>query len=44
MDPAVFVDPHKFDPNRWLECDENELKAEYFVPFGKGSRNCLGKK
>ncbi|KAL2838171.1 cytochrome P450 [Aspergillus pseudoustus] len=43
MDPEVYVDPHKFRPNRWLGFQQNELIAEYFVPFGKGSRNCIGK-
>ncbi|KAL3447667.1 cytochrome P450 [Aspergillus insuetus] len=43
MDPEVFVDPYKFQPNRWLDFQKNELIAEYFVPFGKGSRNCVGK-
>ncbi|KAI2465630.1 putative cytochrome P450 [Annulohypoxylon bovei var. microspora] len=38
--PAVFPSPLKFDPSRW----ENPTKAmkDSFVPFGGGSRICLG--
>ncbi|KAI1456501.1 putative cytochrome P450 [Annulohypoxylon moriforme] len=38
--PAVYPEPLKFDPSRW----ENPTKAmkDSFVPFGGGSRICLG--
>ncbi|KAI1396672.1 putative cytochrome P450 [Hypoxylon fuscum] len=37
---SVYTDPLKFDPSRW----ENPTKAmkDAFVPFGGGSRVCLG--
>ena len=42
-DPNVFPDPHQFQPERWLT-DPATLKLmhSYFVPFSKGSRNCVG--
>ncbi|KAI1214358.1 putative cytochrome P450 [Annulohypoxylon truncatum] len=38
--PDVYPNPLKFDPSRW----ENPTKAmkDSFVPFGAGSRVCLG--
>jgi len=30
-----------FIPERWLQPDSRELE-NYFVPFSKGPRNCLG--
>jgi cytochrome P450 len=40
VDPEVFPEPLKFDPDRW-----NSLKLEdpfQFIPFSAGSRNCIG--
>ncbi|KAK3346444.1 cytochrome P450 family protein [Lasiosphaeria hispida] len=39
MNGDIFEDPGVFRPERWLERPELE---RYFVPFGKGSRQCLG--
>lgn len=39
-DPAHFPEPHAFRPERWLE-SEDDLHR-YWVPFGRGSRSCLG--
>jgi len=41
MDPSVYEDPAKFDPDRWLG-DVSPLLARNYVPFSRGSRNCLG--
>lgn len=42
--PALFPDPEKFDPSRWLaginEASEQARMA--LSPFGAGSRTCLG--
>jgi len=36
-----FTDPHKFDPNRWI--DQPDLKDPFaFTPFSAGPRNCIG--
>ncbi|KAJ5950556.1 Cytochrome P450 E-class group I [Penicillium vulpinum] len=40
MDPTIFPEPDKFDPDRWIRGGE-ELER-YSVPFGKGSRRCIG--
>ncbi|KAK3389367.1 putative cytochrome P450 [Podospora didyma] len=40
-DPEAFPEPFKFIPERWLG-DYNPLMNRNFVPFSKGSRNCLG--
>ena len=39
MNGEIFPEPERFMPERWI----NEPGLErYFVPFGKGSRQCLG--
>jgi cytochrome P450 len=38
-DPASWPDPMRFDPARHLDADEPEYA---WVPFGAGSRSCLG--
>lgn len=40
MDPSIFPEPHKFDPDRWIR--GGEQLERYSVPFGKGSRRCIG--
>ncbi len=46
MDPDVFPDPERFEPSRWLDSvDEPERMKEMhqrYVPFGRGSRSCIG--
>lgn len=32
----------KFSPDRWLEPDASQKLDKYFIPFGKGSRQCIG--
>jgi len=39
MDPRCFPEPRAFKPERWIE---DPGLDKYFVPFGKGSRQCLG--
>ncbi|THY33597.1 hypothetical protein D6D01_02197 [Aureobasidium pullulans] len=42
-DPAVFPEPYKFDPARWVEAAEAGFPLKnYLVNFTKGSRQCLG--
>ncbi|KAI0474675.1 cytochrome P450 [Xylaria cf. heliscus] len=42
-DEALYPEPNKFDPLRWLDSD-GKLKriGEGYEPFGRGSRICLG--
>ncbi|OJJ41504.1 hypothetical protein ASPWEDRAFT_102595 [Aspergillus wentii DTO 134E9] len=41
----VFEDAASFRPERWIEAGPDKLKAmnEMFMPFGLGSRTCLGR-
>lgn len=39
-DPRYFVQPERFDPDRWLQ-DPQPARHTYF-PFGAGSRACIG--
>lgn len=40
-DPAVFENPDKFDPDRFLEGKSNSYA---YYPFSAGPRNCIGQK
>ena len=42
-DPNVFENPHEFNPERWLGEVTPAMKKNY-IPFSKGSRQCLGMK
>ena len=41
-DPEHFPDPARFDPSRWLDGLERRLPRGTYVPFGAGTRRCLG--
>jgi cytochrome P450 len=38
----IFPSPDKFDPERWADPVAARLLDKYLVPFGKGSRQCVG--
>lgn len=44
-EPEFFPNSEEFLPERWLEGTEAEIKARSarLIPFGYGSRICLGK-
>ncbi|KHN97570.1 benzoate 4-monooxygenase cytochrome P450 [Metarhizium album ARSEF 1941] len=44
-DEAIFPDPHRFRPERWLDGDPSTLRTReaHLIPFGHGARICLGK-
>lgn len=44
QNPDVFEDPNEWRPDRWLTEDKDKLDEmnRSFVPFGRGSRMCLG--
>ncbi|CAI7582100.1 unnamed protein product [Penicillium crustosum] len=43
MDPSIFPDPERFEPERWIRASKEGLHLErYIVSFSKGSRQCLG--
>lgn len=41
-DPAVFAEPERFDPDRWLDTRADRRQREAFLPFGAGARRCIG--
>jgi cytochrome P450 len=38
----VYPNPTRFDPDRFLRSSDGRRAEAYLVPFGKGSRRCLG--
>ena len=42
LDPAVFPDPHTFNPDRWLERSKD--LEQHLVAFSRGIRQCIGVK
>jgi len=40
-DPNIFPDPDFFNPDRWSGPDA-ERQRRYLIPFGRGTRMCLG--
>ena len=45
LDPSIFTQPLDFKPERWL-ADNPDLQRinQAYVPFGRGTRMCLGLK
>jgi cytochrome P450 len=41
-DPRFFPAPDAFRPERWLDGLEKRLPRGAFIPFGMGSRKCIG--
>ncbi|XP_006825849.1 cytochrome P450 2B1-like [Saccoglossus kowalevskii] len=41
-DPTLWPNPDRFDPGRFLDSDGNFYRPDAFIPFGSGSRVCLG--
>ncbi|MCJ1312339.1 hypothetical protein MMC25_006013 [Agyrium rufum] len=43
VEPSIFKDPYDFIPERWLGPPEEQARLDrYFLPFGKGTRMCIG--
>ncbi|MFC8278309.1 cytochrome P450 [Streptomyces sp. NPDC057271] len=40
--PNIFPDPNLFDPDRWLPERAAAIPRSAFIPFGGGSRKCIG--
>lgn len=41
-DPALFPDPDRFLPDRWLPGQAVAVPPGAMIPFGAGSRKCIG--
>jgi len=41
-DPVLYPEPGRFDPDRWLPERRAALPRWAFLPFGAGSRQCIG--
>ncbi|HZN18496.1 MAG TPA: cytochrome P450 [Micromonosporaceae bacterium] len=41
-DPGVYPEPDLFDPDRWAAGRGKQVPRPAFVPFGAGSRQCIG--
>lgn len=41
-DPASFPDPDRFLPERWMPGQPGAVRQGTMIPFGAGSRKCIG--
>ncbi|HET6353962.1 cytochrome P450 [Streptomyces sp.] len=42
--PELYPDPDRFDPGRWLPEHVAQRPREHVLPFGAGTRKCIGDK
>ncbi|XP_013142501.1 PREDICTED: cytochrome P450 3A19-like [Papilio polytes] len=42
--PQHYPDPLKFDPDRFLKENDNDIKSLTYIPFGEGPRMCIGRR
>jgi cytochrome P450 len=44
LDAKCFPEPMVFDPERWISEKTRERSLRYYMPFHRGTRNCVGQK
>jgi cytochrome P450 len=42
-DPELFPDPGRFAPDRFSESERKRRPRFHYLPFGAGSRSCIGR-
>ncbi|XP_036334739.1 probable cytochrome P450 6g2, partial [Rhagoletis pomonella] len=42
MDPEIYPEPKKFDPERFAPQNKKQLKPYTYMPFGLGPHGCIG--
>lgn len=43
LDPDCHSGPLTFNPERWLDPAMQTRSEQFFAPFGKGMRSCVGR-
>jgi cytochrome P450 len=41
-DAAIYPEPGRFDPDRWLPERHRDIDRDSYLPFGGGARQCIG--
>jgi len=42
MDERVYPEPHRFEPERWMDAEARKKADKTYAPFSRGTRNCGG--